>query len=226
MILDPDNKYIEAINSHASLTGATVLEIGCGNGRISRNIAEYASRVVATDLNPTVLEQAKQNIQASNIDFLYTPDGTPDLPVRSFDLVIYTLSLHHIPKDKMIANLHHSGNLLKDKGKIIVVEPGDGGSFMEVKNRFGAGSGDETEERKNAAAALQRMEGWRLNPTYHFDVAFQFIDEEDFFTHKLPKYQNMPEAKISELKQFLKRYSTERGIILTSGRCLNLLTRK
>ncbi|SDZ91209.1 Methyltransferase domain-containing protein [Desulfuromusa kysingii] len=225
MILDPDNKYIQKIHSHAPLTGATVLDVGCGDGKISRNIAEYASRVVATDSNATVLEQAKQKNHARNIEFLYTPDGIPDLAAHSFDLVLYTLSLHHIPKDKMVANLSHSGHLLKDNGKIIIIEPSDTGSFMAIKKRFGAGSGDESQERLQAVDAMKNLAGWTLSLDYHFDVVFQFTDENDFFAHKLPNYQTLPTAELAELKQFLKRSSTDQGIILTTGRRLNILTR-
>ena len=126
----------------------------------------------------------------------------------------------------MINNLRHSGNLLKDSGKIIVVEPGDGGSFLEVKKRFGAGSGDETQEKKAAIAAMENSDGWILSPTHHFNVDFLFADEADFFDNKLPKYQDMAEEEITELKNFLRKHTTNRGIILTSGRRLNLLTRK
>ena len=226
MILDPDNKYIQAINSHATLTGATILEIGCGNGRMTTDMAKYANRIVATDLNQEVLEQAKKNITADNIEFIYTPDGTPDLPSRSFDIVIYTLSLHHIPEDKRVDNLYHSGKLLKDDGKIVVVEPGNDGSFLEVKQRFGAGSGDESIEKQAAVMAMQNLDGWVMSPTYHFDIDFLFTDETDFFINKLPKYRGMSAEKINALKKFLKNNLTDRGIILTSERALNLLTRK
>lgn len=226
MILDPDSKYIQAINSHASLTEATILEIGCGSGRITGDMAKYVAKIVATDLDPAILEQAEKNITAKNVEFLYTPDGSPDFPARSFDIVIYTLSLHHIPEDKMINNLRHSGNLLKESGKIVVVEPGDGGSFLEIKKRFGAGSGNEDPEKKAVITAMQNLDGWLLSPTYHFDVDFLFTDNADFFTNKLPRYQDMPADEINELKNFLKKHTTDRGIILTSERRLNLLTRK
>ncbi len=226
MILDPDNRYIQTINSHAPLTGATILEIGCGSGRMTSDMAEYANQIVATDLNLEVLEQAKKGLTAENIEFIYTPDGIPDLPASSFDIVIYTLSLHHIPKDKMIDNLCHSGSLLKNNGKIVIVEPGDSGSFLEVKKRFGAGSGDESVEKKAAMTAMQNLKGWILSPTYHFDVDFLFTDEADFFTHKLPQYRDMSADKMAELRSFLKNNLTNRGIILTSGRSLNLLIRE
>ncbi|MEE4253249.1 MAG: class I SAM-dependent methyltransferase [Desulfuromusa sp.] len=226
MILDPDNQYIQAINSQIPLAGATVLEIGCGEGRITRDMAKYATRIVATDLNLAALEQAKKNTTAKNIEFLYSSDGIPDFPKNSFDTAIYTLSLHHIPKNKMVDNLCRSGSLLKNGGKIVVVEPGDGGSFMELKKRFGVGSGDESQERLDAIAAMQNFEGWTLFPTYHFEVAFQFADENDFFSNKVPNGSKMATEEIAELKKYLKKSSTDRGIILTSARRLNLLTQK
>ena len=226
MILDPDDKYIQTIHSHAPLTGVTILEIGCGSGRITRDMARVAQKIVATDLNAEVLEQAKESTTAKNVEFLYTPDGIPDLPSHSFDLAIYTLSLHHIPADKMVSHLHHSGNLLKDDGKILVVEPGDGGSFLEVKKHFGAGSGDESSEKQAAIDAMQSLSEWILNPAHHFEVSFQFTDETDFFSNKLPNYQEIPAEEMSKLRDFLKKNTTDRGIILTSSRSLNLLTRK
>ncbi|MDA3904055.1 MAG: class I SAM-dependent methyltransferase [Desulfuromusa sp.] len=137
MILDPDNKYIQAINTHIPLPGATILEIGCGDGRLTRDIARYAAKVVATDLNLEVLEQAKKNISAKNVDFLYTPDGTPKLLPDSFDMIIYTLSLHHIPTDKMIDNLYHSSKLLKKKEQSLLLNRGEAALFRRLKNALG-----------------------------------------------------------------------------------------
>jgi len=225
MILDPDDRYIQAINTYAPLAGETILEIGCGNGRITHNLTAHATHVVATDLDPIALEQAQQQVSAKNIEFLFTPDGFPALEEASFDLVIYTLSLHHIPTTKMAANLEHSGRLLKKSGTIVVVEPGDGGSFLDIKKRFGAGSGDESIEKSAAIRAMKEMTGWKLSPTHQFDVEFLFSDADDFYASKLPGYQNLPTKKQADLADFLLRNTTDRGIILTAERHLNLLTR-
>lgn len=225
MILDPDNQYIQAINDHAQLSGATILEIGCGDGRMTGDMAEYAAKIVATDLDEAVLEQAKKNITSKNVEFLHTPDGFADLPVQSFDLVIYTLSLHHIPTDRMVENLNHSGRLLKDSGKIIVIEPGNSGSYLEVKTRFGAGSGDESVVKAAAINAMKDLDGWELGPTYHFDVDFLFADADDFYTNKLPRYQDLSVKKRAELQHVLQQYTEKRGIVFQSERHLNLLTR-
>ncbi|MCK4503295.1 MAG: class I SAM-dependent methyltransferase [Desulfuromonadales bacterium] len=225
MQLDPDNKYIQAIDACTPLTGATILEIGCGSGRMTVDMAKLAAQMVATDLDAAVLEQAKKNITATNVEFIHTPDGIPDLAKKFVDIVIYTLSLHHIPMDMMTTHLQHAGSLLRDNGKIVVVEPGDSGTFLEAKQRFGAGSGDETTEKQAAIAAMKNLDGWVLHPTHNFFVDFLFTDNTDFFTNKLPNYQNLPAEEIVELEDFLHHHTTSRGIILTSERYLNLLTK-
>ena len=226
MILDPDNKYIQAINSHVPLAGTTILEIGCGDGRITQELSRYAARVVATDLNEKVLEQARNKISATNVEFLFTPGGFADLPEQAFDLVIYTLSLHHIPPDKMVAHLQHSGQLLNQAGKIVIVEPGNGGSFLEVKQRFGAGSGDESAEKAAAVVAMRHLAGWNLSPTYKFNVEFLFENLEDFYASKLPSYRELPSEQQRAVKEFLSQHTTPRGLVLTSERYLNLLSPK
>ncbi len=225
MILDPDNKYIQMINVHTPLAGATILEIGCGNGRITADMAQYASKVVATDLDNKAIKLAIQNNTASNVDFIYTPDGFPDLQANSFDLVIYTLSLHHIPAEKMVAHLHHSGKLLSNNGKIVVIEPGSSGSFLEVKQRFGAGSGDETAEQESAIEAMGHLIGWNLSTTQQFFVDFLFTDMDDFLSNKLPNHQQLPTSLIVELKRFLHHHTTSSGIALSSERQLYFITR-
>ena len=88
---------------------------------------------------------------------MHTPGGMPEFPAGSFDLVIYTLSLHHVPIAEMSGSLHMASRLLRKDGVIVVVEPGEGGSFTEAKERFGAGSGDERPAREAAIRAMNAL---------------------------------------------------------------------
>ena len=225
MILDPNNQYLQAIQAHVSLTGATLLEIGCGTGRMTRDLALHARKIVATDLDNKLLMKAQETLTAANVEFLHTPGGIPELPLATFDVVIYSLSLHHIPKNAMQDHLIHSGSLLKRDGCIIVIEPGNSGSFLDVKKRFGAGSGDEGPEKAAAAVAMQHLDGWITSPCYPFEVEFQFSDSDDFFANKLPNYHELTTEKQAELRRILDDNTTTRGIILTSERYLYLLKR-
>lgn len=225
MILDPTNQYIAMIISQHDVSGKELLEIGCGKGRITRDLAKHARRVVATDPDAAALEKARSAIAANNVVFMHAPTGMPDFPAGIFDVVIYTLSFHHVPISEMSSSLCKADSLLKEDGVIIVVEPGNGGSFTEAKERFGAGSGDERPARKAAVRAMHALDGWTVGETVHFRTLFQFTDAEDFFTNLLPDYRQQPEAFVREVRGFLERHRTAEGIILESDRRLNVLRR-
>lgn len=226
MIQDPGNQYIATILSQCDIRGMEVLEIGCGKGRITRDLAKHAAHVVAGDPDATALEVARATVPADNVTFVHVPDGIPDYPLASFDLVIYTLSFHHVPIEEMPASLLKAGDMLRGDGVVVVVEPGDGGSFSEAKERFGAGSGDERPAREAAIRALQAFDGWIAGDTVCFHVQFQFEDDEDFFNSMLlPGYGQQPESFITDVRNFLDRHRNGDGVVLDAERKLIVLRR-
>lgn len=223
MIQDPTDQYIATLLSRCDICGKDLLEIGCGKGRITRDLAKHARRVVASDPDATALETARQAIAVDNVVFVQAPTGVPDMPARSFDMVIYTLSLHHVHVAEMPGNLRKTASLLRDGGVIVVIEPGDGGSFTEAKERFGAGSGDERSAKKAAISAMSALGGWTMEETINFYTLFQFDSYEDFFENMMPGYRFQPEVFIDDVKIFLNRHRTANGIILDAERRLSLL---
>lgn len=223
MIQDPTNQYISTILSQCDIYGMEVLEIGCGKGRITRDLAKYAKLVVASDPDSASLETARAAIAADNVEFMLAPTGVPDLPTRSFDVIIYTLSLHHVPVAEMSVSLYKAASLLRKGGVIVVIEPGDGGSFTEAKERFGAGSGDERPAKEAALRAMHALDGWTAEKTILFRTLFQFDNDEDFLINMLPDFQQKTDTPIEEIRSFLVLYQTNHGIILDADRRLNIL---
>jgi 2-polyprenyl-3-methyl-5-hydroxy-6-metoxy-1,4-benzoquinol methylase len=223
VIQDLTNQYIATILSQCDLTGKDVLEIGCGKGRITRDLALRARRVLATDPDADALKTARSAIAAANVAFMLAPSGVPDLPAGSFDVVIYTLSLHHVPVAEMPSSLRKAADLLRENGVIIVVEPAEGGSFTDTKERFGAGSGDERPAQESAIRAMHSLEGWTTKETVLFRTLFQFDNEEDFLANMLPDYQQKPEPFVAEVRRFLDQHRASYGIVLDAYRRLNLL---
>ena len=222
MIQDITNRYIAAILSQCDISGKDVLEIGCGKGRITGDLARHARRVVAIDPDAAALAEAQAAIAADNVTFAQVPTGVPDLPAKSFDVAIFTLSLHHVPETEMADSLRTAAGLLRRGGVIVVVEPGDGGSFTEAKERFNAGSGDERAAKESAIRAMHTLQGWTTGETIHFRTLFRFDDDEDFLASMLPG-KDLPEAGILEIRRFLQRHRTPNGIILEADRRLNVL---
>lgn len=223
MIQDPKNQFIATILSHCEIRGKELLEIGCGKGRITRDLARHARRVVAIDPDAAALEQARHNNAADNIDYLPMSGSVPVVPGARFDLVLYTLSLHHVPVPEMQESLLGAARLLRDGGIMAVIEPGYQGSFIEAKLRFGAGSGDERPAQDAAIQAMHSLPGWLLEETVLFRTAVLFRDLEDFLTNMLPVAHQAPGFDREAVRAFLEEYRTAEGILLEAERRLNLL---
>ncbi len=225
MIQDPTDRYIAAILTRCTIAGKEILDIGCGKGRITRDLARHAARVVAIDPDPAALRAARHSIPSERVSFL-PPAALRSLPTASFDLAFYTLSLHHIPAQEMTDSLRTTAGLLRQDGFLVIIEPGDGGSLTEAKERFGAGSGDERSAREAAVRAMHALDGWSVGETLEFTVLFRFDDERDFFDSLFPDRQRRPSPFIRQVEAFLHRHRTADGIVLDAGRRLNVLYRR
>lgn len=165
MILDPYGQFIKEITDHCDLSGKTILEVGCGQGRITRDLARHARRVVAIDPDEGALQTARSRINAENVAFLRCRGESLPFPEGCFDLVVYSLSLHHLPQDAMRASLAQAAGLLGEQGMIMVIEPGEGGTLIEAEERFGVGDGNEAREKDAARRAIAVLPGWRTGLT-------------------------------------------------------------
>ena len=71
--LDPENNETAAlIGAVGSFAGLRVLEIGCGDGRLTWRYADGASHITAIDPNAEKIERARQSTPpelASQVDF-------------------------------------------------------------------------------------------------------------------------------------------------------------
>ena len=84
-----------------------VLDIGCGNGFLSYDIAQKAKRVTAIDLNEKNIEFAKRNFSRENIEYI-SRDATRFDFKGKYDVITLSNILEHI-EDR-------HGFLLKIKG--------------------------------------------------------------------------------------------------------------
>ena len=72
-----------------------VLDVGCGNGALTFDVATKAQKVVGIDMNAKSISFAKQKYSAVNIDYI-CGDALRDLPAEKFDVVILSNVLEHI----------------------------------------------------------------------------------------------------------------------------------
>ena len=103
--------------------GTSVLDVGCGVGRWSRELASRGARVTGVDLSPTMIAQAKQRAAAQGVAercrFLVQDLAVLDAG-QKFDLVLGVTVLQHIldpqalraAMQRMVAHLTEGGTVI------------------------------------------------------------------------------------------------------------------
>lgn len=95
-VIDPEGAETSAISVLASLKGSDVLEVGCGNGRVTWRYADEVASVLAVDLNPDRISEASAATPErlrSKVAFRVGDFNEMVLPGDSFDAVIFSNSL-------------------------------------------------------------------------------------------------------------------------------------
>jgi len=109
----------------ADVRGRVCVEVGCGPGRMTAALAERFDRVVAVDVSPAMIEQARRNVPDPRVDFRVVSgerlDGVED---GSADAVVCYLVLQHLPtRAAVTAYLAEFARVLGGDGEAFVQVP-------------------------------------------------------------------------------------------------------
>jgi ubiquinone/menaquinone biosynthesis C-methylase UbiE len=105
--------------------GDRVIDLGCGSGQVSLELAERGAHVLAVDANPALVSQLGQIAQARSLPGLEVMARNLDwlsLPVRSTDLIVTSYALHRLrdaDKQRLVAAAYH---WLRPGGTLIVAD--------------------------------------------------------------------------------------------------------
>jgi ubiquinone/menaquinone biosynthesis C-methylase UbiE len=93
---DPEDTETQALHDYADFSGKRVLEIGCGDGRLTWRYAERAASVVAIDPKADDIEIAVEDCPAElrpKIEFRVARLEDLEIPAEKFDLALLSWSL-------------------------------------------------------------------------------------------------------------------------------------
>ncbi len=177
---------IDDIVSHYGLDGTgRLLDLGCGPGTLTLPLAPHFGSVVAADLQPEMIAEARKS-SISNIEWHVM--RAEDVPAEfgRFDVVSFGSSFHWMDRDLVLARVRDD-LLLPDAG---VAMAGGGGAWFEgaldwqqlitrlLKKYLGeerrAGSGNSRWISGERFQQTLRRNGWRVEVERRYDVQLEW----------------------------------------------------
>ena len=106
-----------------------MLDVGCGTGVLTRLAAEAvgtSGKAIGIDPAPKMILTARKNASAERSSAEFRIAAIEDLPFEdnSFDCVLSSLMLHHLPPDLKLLGLGEVKRVLRPGGRLVLVDIG------------------------------------------------------------------------------------------------------
>jgi SAM-dependent methyltransferase len=171
-------RRVKMLSNHLR-PGMTVLELGCGTGYFTQELARSGADVVAIDVSPELLEIARSNCSAPNVRYQIENAYALSYPEAVFDSVVGSSVLHHLEIAAALRNIYR---VLKPGGTIYFTEPNMLNPQIAIQKNvplIKQKLGDSPDETAFFRWPLRRL----LEQTGYRDVR---IDPFDFLHPKTP----------------------------------------
>ncbi len=112
--------YTDYINKFKTLSGSSILELGCGSGGSLRQLESLGAKVVGIEIDPSLIKLTNSRIKALKNAYCVQADGFYlPFPDGTFDICIYSHVLEHVPDPhKMVEEI----NRILKVGGIALIE--------------------------------------------------------------------------------------------------------
>jgi ubiquinone/menaquinone biosynthesis C-methylase UbiE len=214
--MQSDEIELRKIEAFVNLEGKRVLEVGCGDGRLSSFLVQKVGSLTAVDIDESRLEDARRT--AKDVDFRCGSGESLEFPDCSFDLVFFGFSLHH---QDAFAALSEACRVLVPMGEILIIEPTEMSEYTQLVSVF----------EKEEPALLRRAEhniklfSEAVSRQEKFVVDHYFDNSETFLHHYISSYGDGTEDERSrhELRQIIGDKLFELPIRVEDECCITLI---
>ncbi|MGI9464406.1 MAG: class I SAM-dependent methyltransferase [Aestuariivirgaceae bacterium] len=176
MSTDANEVHFDVLNRLLPVAGLRVLDIGCGKGWLTRRLRAAGARPTGLECTPAQIAAARESDPEHLEDYVEGVGEALPFDDQTFDLAIFSQSLHHVPVASMATALSEAHRVLKPGGHLYVLEPVAAGEMHALDRLID----DETGVRAAALAALEKATGFQQIATQTYDTVYVYQRAEDF----------------------------------------------
>lgn len=189
-----------------------ILDVGCGIGALSFYLAQKGAKVTGIDLSKSAIEVCKKEntLRGLNINFKEMNAQIPDFEDESFDMIVGSRVIHHLPNLELF--FKECKRLLKEKGYIVFIEPLKKNIIVELNRKFFAPERrtkhehplyiSDIEIAKAVFGNLEHCEYFLISPLAMF---FRDIVKNNTLFRSFYQILNIIESPLTKIKVF-KQY--------------------
>ena len=185
-----------AIAESLKIAGArTVLDIGCGHGRLASLLASKGFAVSGVDPNPAAVDAAQAALPDAS--FAVASAESLGFSDNTFDSAVFLNSLHHVPVAVMRKALAEARRVTGPQGTVLIVEPLAEGPGHEAMRPLE----DETEVLDAAGRTIAdavRAGEFALRGNVVFDRRDTYVDA-DAYIARLRAVDPLREAALADV---------------------------
>ncbi len=235
---DPEGIEIKTVLKHLSFDGKEVLEIGCGDGRLTFKYAEMARRVVAIDPLEEGIEKAKSD-QPKNLhrrlEFRVGRGEALAFPDQSFEVVFFSWSLCCTDIPTMGKALDEASRVLRPRGSLINIQPSlhqpfsNGAVSYLIQKKFGTTVDDERYRQSRLAlkylALIEKRFDLVAEEEFTVNTYYDTIDDavDDSIRVRKEQYDKLDEGTKVRIRKMLSSRMTQKKILVQENAVLTVL---
>jgi SAM-dependent methyltransferase len=186
------NSDIPKIEEFVQLGGKSLLEVGCGVGRLTARLANKAESITAVDPDERSIEAARRNI--TGVEFLVGSGENLHFANQTFDIVLFSYSLHH---QNCVKALSEAQRVARQEGQILIIEPTPDSEYTMLVSVF----------EKNEISILRNTLDYITSGLFKilrrdtYGVDYPFADEDKLCSYFTANYMTQRDDRAVEKMQ-------------------------